>query len=177
MPAFSPRRRLPALGLTLLLLLALSGCASIIYTDPGPNPARLEVPAQGQISKAQVDHYVAMFGGPEFLNTAPRYHTLDGPFWDVQAFILAPDGAMHQLPPAPGSEIHEKPGMKLDGQTQFLCPPGQHRVRIMVSGAMLHTFYDAFGQWKEWITLYHQEAEMDLNLCAGCLLRQEDLKR
>lgn len=164
-----------AVAVLILALAFMGGCAGFMFVDPGPNPAYLTLPVQAQIMQAQVDAVIDEFGGPLFLKFSPRADTISGPFWDVQAFILAPDGGVHQLHPAPGGAILSQEGLSVDGQARFLAPPGKHKLRLVLSGLLLHTFVDERGFWKRYIPLVTRYSETEAQLDPGRELILDDL--
>ena len=157
-----------ALSVLASLVLVTAACGGI-YQDPGPNPARLVEPVKGQVTPQQRADAAEPFGGLEWANFPPRYNYYSEPLWDAQAFILAPDGGLHQLPPAPGTALHEREGYAVDTVAEFLVPPGSHRVRVLLTCTVRRSYYeaDSLGTQHQYLHLYARDRVLDLNLYAG----------
>jgi hypothetical protein len=155
-----------ALWALLASFLLLAGCGGI-YLDPGPQAATLKVPVQGQVTPAMRAQAALPFGGLEWADFPPRFHTFSEPLWDVQAFILAPDGGLHQLPPTPATAMQEKEGYAVDSTVEFLAPPGTHRMRVLFTCSVRHEYWDDFGKHRDYLYLMAADRLLDLTLTPG----------
>jgi hypothetical protein len=162
-----PKRRFTiALGSLLAGIMLLTGCTGI-YLDPGPQAAVLRVPVKGQVTPEQRAAAALPFGGLEWANFAPRYNEYSEPLWDAQAFILAPDGGLHQLPPVAGAAIREKEGYVMDTVAEFLAPPGTHKLRVLFTCSVRRDYWDEYGKHREYLYLFAKDRFLDLTLTPG----------
>jgi hypothetical protein len=181
MPARRPLVRLQLGALWVLLGVAalyLVGCAGI-YQDPGPQPARLVAPVMAQVTPQQRADAAEPYGGLSWAGFAPRYNQYSEPLWNVQAFIVAADGASYQLGPAPGAAVHGRAGYTLNTTAEFLVPPGTHKIRLLVTSNVRRTYTESFSQpdQHQYLGLYARELVQSLEFCPGCTVRVEGLAR
>jgi hypothetical protein len=155
-----------ALGALLTGVLLLAGCAGI-YLDPGPQAGVLRLPVKGQVSPEQRAAAALPFGGLEWANSAPRYNEFSEPLWDAQAFILAPDGGLHQLRPVAGAALQEKEGYAVDTVAEFLAPPGTHKVRVLFTCSVRRVYWDEYGKHREYLYLLAKDRILNLTLAPG----------
>ncbi|MDR1396235.1 MAG: hypothetical protein LBJ14_00650 [Desulfarculales bacterium] len=121
-------RKLPFLFSVLLWLGA--GCGAM-YVDPGENPARLQVRAEGCLDAREVLDFVELqVLGPDLFQRASYYGTIQGPRWSIRAYIPAADGPLPQLRPTGGGLYDGRSGFSFAGQREFLLPQGEYPVEI-----------------------------------------------
>lgn len=164
------RRRLPVFFTASALLLAMAwltaGCGGV-YLNPGPQAAILAVPVRGQVTPDQRAQAALPYGGLEWAGFSPYQSEFSEPLWDAQAFIIAPDGGYHQLPPAPGSAIQEREGYAMDAVARFLSPPGTHKIRVIFTCSVRRDYWDEFGRQRQYLYLLAKERVLDLTLPPG----------
>lgn len=168
------RLSIPALAALLAGSLLLSGCSGI-YLDPGPQAAVLRLPVKGQVTPEQRALAALPFGGLEWANFAPRYNEYSEPLWDAQAFILAPNGGLHQLPPVAGKALQEQEGYAVDTVAEFLAPPGTHKVRLLFTCSVRRIYWDEFGKHREYLYLLAKDRVLDLTFAPGGAVLVEPL--
>lgn len=159
-------RRAPRIAALLAGALLLAGCAGV-YLDPGPRAATLRVPVKGQVTPEQRAQAAIPFGGLEWANFPPRYNEYSEPLWDAQAFILAPDGGLHQLPPVAGAALQEKEAYAVDTVAEFMAPPGGHKLRVLFTCSVRRDYWDEYGKHREYLYLLARERVLDLTLTPG----------
>jgi hypothetical protein len=159
-----------------VVALYLGGCGGI-YQEAGPQPARLVVPVMAQVTPQQRADAAEPYGGLLWAGFAPRYSQYSEPLWDVQAFILAADGGLHQLGPAPGKAVHELPGYSLNTTAEFLVPPGAHKIRLLVTNNIRRTYTEGFAgpDQHQYLNIYARELVQTLEFCPGCTVKVEGL--
>lgn len=156
--------RFPKLAglLTLLALLGLSGCA--VYAPVGPNPARLEVTAQAQVTPQQVRDTLE-----RKVRLAPLTFTTLGevgpPLWDLRAFLPAPDGGLTPLQPV--RPVANVVGHRLEATAEFLAPPGTQQVVFLLECSVRHETYDGPAPMVEYVYIVTRRVDLRLDLAPG----------
>lgn len=148
--------------LTLLALLSLSGCA--VYAPVGPNPARLEVTAQAQVTPQQIRETLE-----RKVRLAPLTFVTRGevgpPLWDLRAFLPASDGDLTPLQPirpVANLETH-----RLEASAEFLAPPGVREVVFLLECSVRHETYEGPHPMVEYVYIVSRRADLRLDLPAG----------
>lgn len=115
----------------LLIFAGLSAGCTAVYVDPGENPARLQVRAQGCLDAQEVREFIELqVLGPNLFQMARHAGTIQGPWWSIRAYIPAADGPLPQLRPVSGGLFDGHSGFTFTGQREFVLPQGEYPVEI-----------------------------------------------
>lgn len=116
----------------LALAVMAAGCAAPM-AQVGDNPVRLTVPYDQKITDQQIQR--ALYEtGPAARGSQLRFDNYLGPFWEMKAFLVSPDGKEDRLPPAPGQSEQLGDGKAVSGRITFLAPPGKQRIKLVLIG-------------------------------------------
>jgi hypothetical protein len=157
-------KRNAALMLGGLLLLGLGGCLNA-YVDAGPNPAVVPVKLRAQVSKAEITQALHSHGEFGMPLVAGQFRTITGPYWKWQLLYIKDDGGLWDLRTKVERSHHWIEGHQLNGQADYLLPPGRHRVRLLIQAYMEVSFRES---WMEEVSepveikSYSEDIELDL---------------
>lgn len=147
----------------LVAFLALSGCAGV-YAPTGPNPTRLEVTAQAQVTPQQIRETLE-----RKVRLAPLTFSTPGevgpPLWDLRAFLPAPDGGLTPLQPikpVANLETH-----RLAASAEFLAPPGVREVVFLLECSVRHETFDGPHPMVEYVYIVTRRVDLRLDLPPG----------
>lgn len=147
----------------LIALLALAGCAGV-YAPAGPNPARLEVKAQAQVSSQQIHDTLE-----RSVRLAPLTFSTAGevgpPLWDLRAFLPTADGGL--IPLEPVRPVANVQGHRLEATAEFLAPPGAQSVVFLLECSVRHESFEAPAPVVEYVYIVSRRVDLRLDLPAG----------